>query len=145
MVGLHKRNSATERIYPHPGYMKDEIRCLYSDSRGRMWVSSRLGDIEIWEGDKRLGYLSPDGRVVERRVSFGSGVYAIYEDRSRNLWLGTRDEGLYRLSYRLPRQYAITGHYKSDTHNMYSIAVVPYILFCRISRAGYGSVVMTRD
>ena len=102
--------------------MKDEVRCLYSDSRGRMWVSSRLGDIEIWEGDKRLGYLSPDGRVVERRVSFGSGVYAIYEDRSRNLWLGTRDEGLYRLSYRLPRQYAITGHYKSDTHNMYSIS-----------------------
>ena len=121
-VGLHKLQFGNGEVYPHPGYMKDEVRCLYSDSRGRMWVSSRLGDIEIWEGDKRLGYLSPDGRVVERRVSFGSGVYAIYEDRSRNLWLGTRDEGLYRLSYRLPRQYAITGHYKSDTHNMYSIS-----------------------
>ena len=96
-VGLHKLQFGNGEVYPHPGYMKDEVRCLYSDSRGRMWVSSRLGDIEIWEGDKRLGYLSPDGRVVERRVSFGSGVYAIYEDRSRNLWLGTRDEGLYRL------------------------------------------------
>ena len=121
-VGLHKLQFDNGEIYPHPGYMKDEVRCLYSDSRDRMWVSSRLGDIEIWEGDERLGYLSPDGRVVERRVSFGHGVYAIYEDRSRNLWLGTKDDGLYRLSYRSPRQYAITGHYKKDTHNMYSIS-----------------------
>lgn len=121
-VGLHKLQFGNQEVLPHPYYMQDEIRCLYSDSRGRMWVSSRLGIVEIWEGEKRVGYLAPDGRVVDKKTSFGVGVYTIYEDRSHNLWLGTRGEGLFRLRYSTPHRYAVTGHYKKDDYNIYSIS-----------------------
>lgn len=121
-VGLHKLQFSNGEVAPHPKYMRKEIRCLFSDSRDRTWVASRVGEIEIWEGDERLGYLSPDGRIVEQPVSFGVGVYSIYEDRGHNLWLGTRGKGLYRLHYRSPRQYDITGHYMKDDHNVYSIS-----------------------
>ncbi len=121
-VGLHKLQFGNGEVEPHPGYMKKEIRCLFSDSRDRMWVASRQGVVEIWEGDKRLGYLAPDGRIAGQPVSFGVGVYAIYEDHTHNLWLGTRGKGLYRLRYRSPGKYDITGHFMKDARDVYGIS-----------------------
>ncbi|MCD8287638.1 MAG: hypothetical protein LUC18_02210, partial [Porphyromonadaceae bacterium] len=121
-IRLYKLQFGNGEVLPHPYYMKGEIRTLFSDSKGRTWVCTKDGLVEIWEGDKSLGYLNATGRIVERPDSFGVGIYSLFEDRSQNLWVGTRGEGLYRLRYQSPRQYAITGHYKKDTRNIYSLS-----------------------
>ena len=121
-VGLHKLSFGNEGLYQHSDYLQDIVRGTYTDSHGRMWISSQYGIIEIWEGDMRLGYLAPDGRIVPQKTEFGVGVYSMLEDASYNVWLGSRGEGLYRLRYESPTRYRVTGQFKNDEHAPYSIS-----------------------
>ena len=120
--GLHKLQFGNEGIYPLPDYLKGEIRCTFVDSAGRMWISTRDGMVEIREGGKRLGYLSPEGRIVPTQTLFSAGIYAMMEDKDHNLWVGTKGEGLYRMRYADPHRYRITGHFKPDGHKPYSLS-----------------------
>ncbi len=121
-MGLHKLSFGNDGVYQNLDYLQDKIRCAYSDSKGRIWISSQNGIVEIWEGGNRLGYLAPDGRIVPKVTEFGVGVYSIIEDSKHNVWLGTRGEGLYRLRYDSVYRYRITGQFKNDEQQPYSIS-----------------------
>ena len=75
---------------PAGNSLSGEIRALLNDSRGRMWIGTRDGEL--------LAY-GAEGRPVYRLPLKNPGmVYALREDRAGNIWVGTKGEGLYRLS-----------------------------------------------
>lgn len=89
--------------------LSGEIRALMTDSRGRMWVGTRDGELIAFDAAKRPVYSLP------RQTPRGTGmIYALREDSSGNIWVGTKGEGLYRMTP-AGASYRITHFTHSDT------------------------------
>lgn len=89
-----------------------EIRALLNDSRGRMWVGTRDGEL--------LAY-GPENRPVYRLPLKNPGmIYALREDRAGNIWVGTKGEGLYKLSPR-GSDFAVV-HFVHSPSDPYSLS-----------------------
>lgn len=99
-----------------------ETRAFLRDSNNRLWSASKSSYIQIYAPDGSLeGYLSAQGNIVKEKQSFYNGVYAIMEDKEKNIWLGTKGSGLFLLTQKGPKQYAVT-HFKHQPGNPYSIS-----------------------
>lgn len=73
--------------------LSGEIRALMTDTRGRMWVGTRDGELIAFDASNKPVYTLP---AQGRR---GTGmIYALKEDSSGNIWVGTKGEGLYRMT-----------------------------------------------
>ena len=77
---------------PGGNSLSGEVRALMNDSRGRMWVGTRDGELIAFGTDNRPVYRLP--------LKNPGMVYALKEDRAGNIWVGTKGEGLYRLAPR---------------------------------------------
>ncbi len=97
-----------------------DIRAVYLDKKGRKWVADKNGLLAVYERDGSLRYLSGDGRWHSLRTPFGHNVYSIMEDHSGNLWIGTRNHGLYRMQPQADGNYRST-HYMPDENDIYSM------------------------
>lgn len=91
-----------------PNPLSGEIRALMNDSRGRLWVGTRDGELIAFDADYNPLYRLP----VQGR---GTGmIYTLKEDSSGCIWVGTKGEGLYRLKP-AGSAYAVTHYVHSDT------------------------------
>lgn len=70
-----------------------EVRSVLFDSRGRLWRGFRSGKLMV--DDKYLGY---DGRLHTAPTLFTTHIYCLYEDSRQNLWIGSKGDGLFRLT-----------------------------------------------
>ncbi|WP_295935359.1 two-component regulator propeller domain-containing protein [uncultured Alistipes sp.] len=89
--------------------LSGEIRALMNDSRDRMWVGTRDGELICFDADRNPVYRLP------AKGGKGLGmIYALKEDSSGNIWVGTKGEGLYRMT---PggEGYAVTHFVHSDS------------------------------
>lgn len=59
--------------------------------------------------------------LSRKNKSFHNGVYAIMEDKEKNIWLGTKGAGLFLLTPKSLNQYSIT-HFKHRSEDPYSIS-----------------------
>lgn len=102
--------------------INNDTRAIYEDSGQRLWVCTKGEKIFIYDANqKRLGYLCQDGSIGGGKPLAGV-VYSIMEDDKKNMWLGTKGEGLYKLSPQgATNKYLIT-HYKNDAANTYSLS-----------------------
>lgn len=98
-LGISQQYSLPE-YYQRVGFSAgSQVRCLFRDRQGRIWLASR-GDRTVGLFDSKLrliGYLSPEGRVVRKPVAFGHAVYTMFQDRRWQMWLGCRNDCMYRL------------------------------------------------
>lgn len=75
-------------LVTHPTY--PYARAFFEDQHGRLWIAwgtsfgRSKGEVVIYDRS----------RGCETVIHTGSAVYAIMEDRSNNIWLGTRNEGV---------------------------------------------------
>ena len=77
-----------------------EVRCLFADSKGRYWVTTKEdAAVRLYSrhDDRLIGYLGSDGTIHSQHTPFASPVYTIYESNDGTLWLGTKPGGLFRL------------------------------------------------
>lgn len=76
------------------------MRWAMRDRRGRLWLSDRYsGRLTLYAADNSLlGYITPQGRVSRAPARFAARPYAIYEDRRGRIWVGTKPDGLFRLT-----------------------------------------------
>jgi len=75
-----------------------ETRAFLKDSNKRLWTASKSNYIQIYAPDGSLeGYLSKQGNITKEKQAFFNGVYSILEDKDGNIWLGTKDIGLFQL------------------------------------------------
>ena len=78
------------------------VRCVFVDKSQRYWIATKE-DATLRLFNKRnqlLGYLTPQGTLSQKYVSFGSSVYCMYQTHDGTLWLGSKPDGLFRVSER---------------------------------------------
>jgi AraC-like DNA-binding protein/ligand-binding sensor domain-containing protein len=107
-------------IEPHA-----EVKCLFADSQGRYWVTTK-DDVAVRiyrsSDDLLLGYLGADGSIHSGYTCFGAAVYCMYEAKDGTLWLGTKPQGLFRLRPNTSTSFKI-DHFTDIPHkDIYHIA-----------------------
>lgn len=99
-----------------------ELRAFMTDPSKRLWVGSKTGKVRIYSPQGQLeGYLSPDGRITKQETAFASGVYVIMQDCDGDVWIGTKQHGLYRMERRSETAYRVT-HWTHDKGDAYSLS-----------------------
>ena len=79
-----------------------EIRAILQDSRGYVWIANKSREIFRYDADLKHCRRFPD------RISGDiGGVYCVFEDNAGNIWLGTKGDGLVRM----------TPHPQDDTYS----------------------------
>ena len=106
---------------------EESVRGLFRDSRGRVWIADKNGVVRVIANmtDAPIAvqqslYLSPTGQLSPVPVKFGSNVYSFHEDKQGNLWLGTKPNGLFRLSP-IGNGFSVT-HYLNNPADPWSIS-----------------------
>lgn len=75
------------------------IRALFLDKKGRLIVSDKNGVIRISDINGNLiGFLSHNGEISKSPKVFGANVYSIFEDSHGYIWMGSKPNGLFRLT-----------------------------------------------
>lgn len=99
-----------------------EIRAFLTDSRKRLWVASKKGNIRIYHPNDTLeGYLSPKGTISTQEVTFGRSVYCFMEDKAGNIWMGTKKDGLFVLKKKNEHSYDLQ-QFVHQSQNAYSLS-----------------------
>lgn len=70
----------------------NEVRSVYYDREGRLWIGTKQGKIYITKNGKPINSLFSTGVPAD---AIGQ-VYTMLEDKEGIIWLGTKSEGLYR-------------------------------------------------
>ena len=99
-----------------------EAETRLQDSNKRLWTASKSNYIQIFAPDGNLvGYLSKQGNIIKEKQSFYNGVYSILEDKDGNIWLGTKEIGLFQLKKTGANHYSI-HHFEHQTNDPYSLS-----------------------
>jgi signal transduction histidine kinase/ligand-binding sensor domain-containing protein/CheY-like chemotaxis protein/AraC-like DNA-binding protein len=69
----------------------NEVRGILCDKEGRLWVGAKSGKLYIYQNGKPVTGLFID----EPKDGFGQ-VYTIMQDSRGNIWLGTKNNGLFK-------------------------------------------------
>lgn len=108
---------------------KESARSLMEDHRKRIWIGwkrnhkTQPGNVCLYDSLGRwIGNISQAGKIVaDQSVSFNADVYCIYEDKDHNIWMGTREDGLYLFRYKGEDNYEATC-YVPTQNSPYSIS-----------------------
>jgi two-component sensor histidine kinase/ligand-binding sensor domain-containing protein len=68
-----------------PLFANDEVRCIYTDSKGITWFGSTSG-IQLYNG-KNFSRFTPGTNL--------KNVRAVFEDSKNNIWIGTKGNGIH--------------------------------------------------
>ncbi|WP_207428815.1 sensor histidine kinase [Pedobacter sp. SYSU D00535] len=84
------RSPFRQSFIPGDKITKEEnnIRGMFSDRAGRLWMGTRTGRLYVMQNEKVLDGLL-EGDIPQR-------VYCILEDKRGNVWLGTKGFGLFK-------------------------------------------------
>ena len=99
-----------------------DIRAFLADNKGRLWASSKSGVVRVRQQDGGpVLYLSSSGKLVTEKCAFGPKVYAMLQTRDGDIWLGTREDGLFRLHPADDHRFTL-HHYTSDSSDACSLS-----------------------
>lgn len=73
--------------------LENEVRAIYSDKENRLWMASKAGALKIFSHNHEVKNLFPNFDADK----FGL-IYSIIEDHKSNIWLGTKGNGLFKLT-----------------------------------------------
>ena len=127
-VNFHSSAFRLTRFSPDPGALtENESGALFCDRNGDLWCAARDGSLRIRNREGRwLGRMGRNGRLNEREP-LNEVVFAMVQDTSGAVWLGTRYNGLMRL---VPRpggthEYRVERfrHREDDPYSLSSDAV----------------------
>lgn len=103
--------------------LKQEVRCVLEDSRGHIWLGYKRtymeepNDVEIYDIEGHLlGHLTADGTLAQQNVAsraLDGDAYCLLEDRDHNVWMGTKQSGLYIFRPQGGTRYEVI-HYAPD-------------------------------
>lgn len=99
VTGLHSFNMLSFGKYNFQKVRAElfgNTRSLLVRKNGDVWAGNETGRLMVYDGrDRLLGYIAPGGRLQREPCVFAPAIYAMYEDRSGRVWIGTKNDGLY--------------------------------------------------
>ena len=90
-------------FFPHACHLQSidtgfETRAFLIDKEKNLWTSTKKGSVRIYRTDGSLkGYLTPEGTISPNPVSFTKNIYCFMEDKEGIIWMGSKQDGLFRL------------------------------------------------
>lgn len=76
----------------------NDVRPIFEDSRGMIWAATKDGIIHLYDNSlQEKGILTEKGTIGKGRPLKGI-AYCIMEDSRHNIWIGSKGEGVYRLT-----------------------------------------------
>ncbi|MCK5372227.1 MAG: hypothetical protein KAQ62_26885, partial [Cyclobacteriaceae bacterium] len=92
---LNIRNGAIAKYRHNPeddnSISSDNIRCIYEDSKGRVWIGTEDGGLNLFKNGKFKRFLSDENDIFSIA---GNDVRSIVEDKNGYLWVATFGGGL---------------------------------------------------
>lgn len=115
-AGLHRLTLGTAPYTFMRHTPASMLRTSCRDSEGRVWLSwSDARSLSVSGPDMSSPvYICPDGSLSRTPVAFGPAVYSITETRPGEIWLGTKPDGLYRLTVRSDGGGYKVSHFSHD-------------------------------
>lgn len=102
--------------------LENEVRALFEDSAGRIWMGCKDAVIRVYnENMQLLGHLTSSGALSPLVKEPLGTAYSIIEDREGVIWIGTKGNGLMAVTPEPGRGYTVKT-YKHDVDNMYSLS-----------------------
>ncbi|MBR5849862.1 MAG: response regulator, partial [Alistipes sp.] len=113
---------------------ESDTKALLIDRHDRIWMTSRDHTICLFDQQERLlGYLGRDGRLHRERTLFDAAIYCLHEDEDGTIWMGSLNNGLFRLTETSPQHYHI-DQFTHDPHDTYSLSHNRIYDICRDHR-----------
>ncbi|MGL5938010.1 MAG: hybrid sensor histidine kinase/response regulator transcription factor, partial [Phocaeicola sp.] len=101
-----------------------EVRSFFEDRFQQIWIGNMDGAISIYNNKKELlGFLCQDGTLSKVGKKLDVLAYAICYDRNQQIWIGTKGQGVYKLTP-LNNQgtHFSIKHYKHSATDGYSLS-----------------------
>lgn len=110
--GLLKWDGSGYTLYTTAhGLPSNQVMALFSDSRGRIWISASGGLTVAYLYDSVISQLSLMNGTA------GTNVRDIYEDRRGDIWFATWDDGLIRYDGVIAHSYKVYNGFFEDDVN----------------------------
>lgn len=100
--------------------LSNDIRSLFEDDKGRLWMGLRDGKIRLYKEGKYLGHLAENGTISLTATALKGVAYNIIQDRKGKIWIATKGNGLISAEEENGR-FRLTN-YLSDPNNLYSLS-----------------------
>lgn len=127
---IKSQRSFIKMFFPPSPYTYRELdnyfdtKSFLFDSNEHLWIATKKGIIRIMDSQKNLlGYLSPDGELAQTETVFAEGgIYVMLKDQAQTIWLGSKENGLFRLVPRNRPYHYEVYHYMNNPSDPYSIS-----------------------
>jgi len=101
----------------------NHVRGVYEDNSGRTWVATKGGKVCLYDSKhNKIGYLNNNGKIQTKETLFDGSCYSINQDKDGNIWLGTKGNGLYKLTKNKGELSFTIKNYHYEDNNPYSIS-----------------------
>lgn len=98
------------------------VRALFQDKKQNIWISTKQKQIILFDKNlNQLGMLSPSG-VMSQSANWHKTAYSIIEDKNETIWIGTRGDGLYKLTPQKTAYHYKVEHFLHNSQNPYSLS-----------------------
>ena len=104
-------HSVTHYSVGNGGVTGNDVQCLFEDSRGTLWAGSQGGSLSRFDPQRECFVLIDEAGDLP-----SDAIFAICEDLSGNLWIGT-DKGLVRYSPQQDEERLLIFNSKYDVGN----------------------------
>lgn len=120
--GVNKVISQADRFYFHQpaaqpqNRSENDVRAMMKDANGLLWICTKDGLVHIYDHDKEVNVFTNSGN----KIGF---VYCMLQDKTGNIWLGTKGNGLYKAipNDKSGNHYTLTN-YRHNDNDPYSIS-----------------------
>ena len=106
------------------GLYSNNIQEIEEDSKGNIWFGSRVGEKDNPDPDKRFGKGGINKYNGKTFISFPkiegfnkNDVYGIYRDKSDNIWISTKSNGVYKFDGKEFKNYDVPVSIMSMTED----------------------------
>jgi signal transduction histidine kinase/DNA-binding response OmpR family regulator/ligand-binding sensor domain-containing protein len=100
----------------------NEVRAIFEDVDQNLWVSTKDCRLSVYNKYKKnIGKFSVSGKIQTDAI-LPAVVYCVMQDKEKNIWLGTRGDGVYKLKKKINGKDYFVEHYKKDISDVYSLS-----------------------
>lgn len=109
-----------------PLHMEHEamVGMIARDNKGRIWLTTKQdASVRLLSSEgEEIGYLTPSGTISPSYASFGHPIYSVYQMRDGSIWLGSKPDGLFRLTETGNGRFTVEHIEQLQQGSVYSLA-----------------------